>query len=80
MTVPRFSPRFSISNSYGGEFWGFTSDTPFTSVKLVGGSGSNQQNYSLDDMVYSPVPEPATLSLLALGGLVLIRRKRTQSK
>jgi hypothetical protein len=47
---------------------------------LVGGSGSNQQNYSLDDMVYSPVPEPATLSLLALGGLVLIRRKRTQSK
>ena len=67
----------AISNSYGGEFWGFTSDTPFTSVKLVGGSGSNQQNYSLDNMVYSPVPEPATLSLLAAGlGGLLIRRKR----
>ena len=67
----------SISNSYSGEFWGFVSDTPFTSVTLVGGSGSNQQNYSLDDMVYSPVPEPATLSLLAAGlGGLLIRRKR----
>lgn len=66
-----------ISNSYGGEFWGFTSDTPFTSVRLVGGSGSNQQNYSLDNMVYSPVPEPATLSLLALGALAMIRHCRT---
>jgi hypothetical protein len=43
----------NISNSYNGEFLGFISDTPFTSVKLVGGTGSNQQNYSLDDMVYS---------------------------
>ncbi|HPO70772.1 MAG TPA: hypothetical protein PKV53_10740 [Anaerohalosphaeraceae bacterium] len=42
-----------ISNSYSGEFWGFISDTPFTSVRLVGGTGTNQQNYRLDDMVYS---------------------------
>lgn len=42
-----------ISNSYGGEFWGFISDTPFNSVRLVGGSGTNQQHYCLDDMVYS---------------------------
>lgn len=42
-----------ISNSYGGEFWGFISDTPFTSVRLVGGSGTHQQHYCLDDMVYS---------------------------
>ena len=46
----------SISNSYSGEFWGFISDTEFTSVKLVGGGGTNQQNYSLDDMAYSPIP------------------------
>jgi hypothetical protein len=26
--------------------------------------------------IYGPVPEPATLSLLALGSLALIRRKR----
>jgi hypothetical protein len=45
----------SISNGYNQEFWGFTSTTPFTSVKLVGGSGSNQQNYKLDDMVYSMI-------------------------
>jgi hypothetical protein len=42
-----------VSNSYNGEFWGFISDTPFTSVRLVGGTGTNQQNYRLDDMVYS---------------------------
>ncbi len=42
-----------ISNSYSGGFWGFISDAPFTSVRLVGGTGTNQQNYRLDDMVYS---------------------------
>ncbi len=66
----------AISNSYSNEFWGFVSDTPFTSVKLVGGSGTNQQNYSLDDMVYTPVPEPTMLGLLACGTPALIRRKR----
>lgn len=65
-----------ISNSYGGEFWGFISDAPFTSVKLVGASGSNQQNYRLDDMVYSQIPEPASLSLLALSGIAMICRRR----
>lgn len=57
----------SISNSYNGGFWGFISDTPFTSVKLIGGRGTNQQHYSLDDMVYSPVPEPGTFLLLSAG-------------
>jgi len=42
-----------ISSNYNGDFWGFISDTPFSSVLLVGGLGSNQQNYQLDDMVYS---------------------------
>ncbi len=65
----------SISNDYGGEFWGFVSDVPFVSVRLIGGSGSNQQNYRLDDMVYAPVPEPATLGLFALCGLVLLHRR-----
>ena len=41
----------SIPSSFGGEFWGFTSDSPFTSVRLVGGSGANQQQYSLDNIV-----------------------------
>jgi len=47
-----------VSNSYNGGFWGFLSDTPVTSVTLIGGSGSNQQNYRLDDMVYAQFPEP----------------------
>ena len=66
----------AISNSYSGEFWGFISDTPFTSVKLIGGSGTNQQHYCLDDMTYSMVPEPGILCLLCAGlvGLVLRRR------
>ena len=66
----------TIPNSYNDEFWGFISDTPFTSVEVVGGEGTNQQHYSLDDMVYSQVPEPATMSLLALGVLAMIRRRR----
>ncbi len=48
----------AISNSYNGGFWGFISDTPFTSVVLIGGGGSHQQNYRLDDMVYCPFPRP----------------------
>ncbi|OHB60806.1 MAG: hypothetical protein A2Y12_19525 [Planctomycetes bacterium GWF2_42_9] len=63
----------SISNSYGGEFWGFISDTRLTSIKLIGGNGDNQQNYQLDNMVYSQIPEPAIISLLAIAGLVKIR-------
>lgn len=66
----------TIPNSYGGEFWGFISDTPFSSVQLIGGSGTNQQNYRLDDMVYFQVPEPVAMSVLALGGLVMMCRRR----
>lgn len=43
-----------IPNGYDGEFWGFISDMPFTSVSIMGGDGSNQQSYKLDDMVYCP--------------------------
>jgi hypothetical protein len=57
----------SIPNSFNGGFWGFVSDAPFTSVKLIGGSGTNQQNYKLDDMVYAPVPVPAAAWLLGSG-------------
>jgi len=45
----------AIPNNYSGEFWGFISDVPFNSVRLVGGAGTHQQNYRLDDMVYAPV-------------------------
>jgi hypothetical protein len=69
----------AIGNSYDGGFWGFISDTPFTSVRLIGSTGQNQQNYKLDDMVYAPVPEPASLCLYGAGlvGIFLaVRRSR----
>ena len=72
----------AIGNDYGGEFWGFISDTPFTTVKLIGGTGQNQQHYCLDNMVYSPVPEPGTLLLFSgglIGILLVIRRRRITS-
>jgi hypothetical protein len=31
--------------------------------------------YALDDLTFTYVPEPASLSLLALGGLLLRRRR-----
>ncbi|MBN1912385.1 MAG: PEP-CTERM sorting domain-containing protein [Pirellulales bacterium] len=67
----------TIPNSYSGEFWGFTSDIPFTSVKLIGGNGIHQQHYSLDNMVYSQVPEPGVFLLIGTGliGLLFWRRR-----
>jgi len=42
----------SIPSSFNSGFWGFISDTTFSSVRLIGGPGTNQQHYCLDDMVY----------------------------
>ena len=70
----------SIPNSFNGGFWGFVSDAPFTSVKLIGGSGTNQQNYKLDDMVYAPVPVPAAAWLLGSGLLGLFGLGRRRQK
>lgn len=69
----------AIPNDFGGEFWGFISDDPFTSVQLIGAGGLHQQNYRLDDMVYSHIPEPVSISLLAMGGLALAGRCRCRS-
>ena len=59
----------SIPNSYSGEFWGFISDSSFASVNLKGGAGSNQQHYSLDDMVYSPILVIVPAVWLLLSGI-----------
>lgn len=33
--------------------------------------------FAIDDLQFNPIPEPGTLSLLALGGLALLRRRKT---
>ena len=42
-------------------------------VKQLGPGGTGQESFFFDDI---PLPEPATMSLLALGGLAAIRRRR----
>lgn len=59
-------------------FWGFTSDTPFTTltVRQTGFSagGTNSDGFTIDDVTYTPTPGAA--ALLGLGGLVASRRRR----
>ena len=54
--------------SYG--FMGLCSDTSIASVRIY------KDSTGLDDLYFSPLPEPASLTLLGLGALALIRRRR----
>ena len=80
---------FSIFETFPGvgtgEFIGFTSATPFTSVILTSNTGFA---YTLDTLIYGEaaavggVPEPATWAMILLGfgavGWAMRRRKRTE--
>jgi hypothetical protein len=68
----------SVSTSPGGNamgFVGFVSTTPISSVTL---STAQDEGYAIQniDYVASPVPEPASLGALGIGGLVLLNRRR----
>ena len=54
-------------------FFGFTSDTAFTSVTF---KGLQNDVYGVDNVTYSAIPEPASLGLLGLvtGGIYFARR------
>jgi len=55
------------------DFRGYISDIPIKSVYII--EDLDGEGLSLDDIMYS-VPEPATLGLLSVGGLGLLRRRR----
>jgi len=66
-----------IPNSITGGFFGLVSTISFDTVLLTCGTqAQGVETYTLDNLVYSSVPEPATLSLLALGGLILRRKSK----
>jgi len=71
-----------IPNTIAGSFWGFTSNTAFTSVSFSEGSNCCIESYTLDNLTIgafpSPVPLPASFGLLALGvgGIAAFGRKR----
>lgn len=54
-------------------FLGFSSDTPFTTVRFEAELGL--QAFTLDNIRVRDVPEPMALAWLAAGGLLLTRRR-----
>jgi len=54
-------------------FFGFSSDIAFTSITF---EGLANDVYGIDNVSYS-IPEPATVLLLGLGGLGLLRRRKS---
>lgn len=71
-----------IPSTIAGSFWGFTSDTAFTSVSFSEASNCCIESYTLDNLTIgafpSPVPLPASFGLLAIavGGIAAFGRKR----
>ena len=70
-TLYHFSqPQGNASQS----FLGLILDSPVSSIRLKEGSASYPDAVITDDFSYA-IPEPATLSLFALGGLLITRRR-----
>jgi hypothetical protein len=65
-----------VATDNDGVFFGFDSGAglPIGRVEITGTNASNR-NAGLDDIAFTVIPEPATLSLLAAAGLGLIRRR-----
>lgn len=67
----------SAREGVGRYQWAYTDGTPFRPDPYTGGDlifQGNVHNYC--DSTFRVIPEPATISLLALGGLALIRKRR----
>jgi hypothetical protein len=69
----------NIPNWSEGQFYGFTSDTPFTGVRFQDGNGSGAQEtyYNIDCQVApTPIPAAAWLMVSGLLGVVGLKRKK----
>ena len=60
----------------GPNFGGFLSDVPIGSVITDAGI----ETEIIDSFLFTPIPDPATLVLLAIGGAIMLRRRRCWSR
>ena len=57
-------------------FLGVVSSSPIVRIEFDEGLGDD--DIAIGDMRFAAIPEPATMSLLAMGGLAMLRRRREQ--
>jgi hypothetical protein len=65
--VPSFFNPFPGAGT--GQFAGFITTQPFTSITISAPGGFS---YTLDNLTFAATPEPGTVGLFGLGGLVLL--------
>lgn len=59
-----------VPDLFNGQFFGFVSDMPISSVQLFGGTqGGAQETFNLDNLQFTHAPEPTSLALFGLGTL-----------
>ncbi len=75
-TTESVSP--AIDNSFTGEFFGVVSENPFSKIILTGGNQPGRmETFTLENVVYSRVPEPLTIlgSVAAVGFGIAMKKK-----